>query len=114
VFRTLCSWIGVDRIRTSNQTGRLGRLIVGDRLLWDDLILNVIDRVVVSATETDSTVKLVLEAAWETPIVRYELSVTAQSFPKVSLSGSIRLLDPTKEEDEIEVTDDDITILSQS
>jgi hypothetical protein len=107
------NWLGADRIRAPNQTGCLGRLVVGDQLLWEDIILEVKDRSVVYESETESEVLLVLEGIFETPIVRYELSLTARALPRGGLVGRIRLVDDRSKSKEIEVGVDDILLLAQ-
>jgi hypothetical protein len=107
------NWLGADRIRVPNQTGRLGRLVVGDQLLWEEIILEVKERTVVHESETESEVLLVLEGIFETPIVRYELSLTAISLPRVRLVGRIRLVDDRSKSKEIEVENDDIVLLAR-
>ncbi len=107
------NWLGADRIRVPNQTGRLGRLVVGDQLLWEEIILEVKNRSVVYESETESEVLLVLEGIFETPIVRYELSLTARALPRVSLVGRIRSMDDRSKSKEIEVGNDDIVLLAR-
>lgn len=112
MWKLLCNWLRADRIRVPNQTGRLGRLVVGDQLLWEDIILEVKNRSVLYESETESEVLLVLEGIFETPIVRYELSLSARAIPRVSLAGRIRLVDDLSKSKEIEVGDDDIVLLA--
>lgn len=112
MWKLLCNWLRADRIRVPNQTGRLGRLVVGDQLLWEDIILEVKNRSVLYESETESEVLLVLEGIFETPIVRYELSLIARAIPRVSLAGRIRLVDDLSKSKEIEVGDDDIVLLA--
>lgn len=107
------NWLGADRIRVPNQTGRLGRLVVGDQLLWEEIILEVKERTVVHESETESEVLLVLEGIFETPIVRYELSLTAIALPRVRLVGRIRSMDDRSKSKEIEVENDDIVLLAR-
>ena len=112
MWHLLFNWLRADRIRVPNQTGRLGRLVVGDQLLWEDIILEVKNRSVVYESETESKVLLVLEGIFETPIVRYELLLTAQAIPRVSLVGRIQLVDDPSKNKEIEVGDGDIVLLA--
>jgi hypothetical protein len=107
------NWLGADRIRVPNQTGRLGRLVVGDQLLWQEIILEVKERSVVYESETESEVLLVLEGVFETPIVRYELSLTALALPRACLVGRIRSVDDRSKSNEIEVGNDDIVLLAR-
>lgn len=107
------NWLGADRIRVPNQTGRLGRLVVGDQLLWEEIILEVKERTVVHESETESEVLLVLEGIFETPIVRFELSLTAIALPRVRLVGRIRSMDDRSKSKEIEVGNDDIVLLAR-
>lgn len=107
------NWLGADRIRVPSQTGRLGRLVVGDQLLWEEIILEVKERTVVHESETESEVLLVLEGIFETPIVRYELSLTARALPRGGLVGRIRLVDGRSKSKEIEVGVNDIVLLAQ-
>lgn len=107
------NWLGADRIRVPNQTGRLGRLVVGDQLLWEEIILEVKERTVVHESETESEVLLVLEGIFETPIVRYELSLTAIALPRVRLVGRIRSMDGRSKSKEIEVENDDVVLLAR-
>ncbi len=107
------NWLGADRIRVPNQTGRLGRLVVGDQLLWEEIILEVKERTVVHESETESEVLLVLEGIFETPIVRFELSLTAIALPRVRLVGRIRSMDVRSKSKEIEVGNDDIVLLAR-
>lgn len=107
------NWLGADRIRVPNQTGRLGRLVVGDQLLWEEIILEVKERTVLHESETESEVLLVLEGIFETPIVRYELSLTAIALPQVRLVGRIRSVDDRSKSKEIEVENDDVVLLAR-
>lgn len=107
------NWLGADRIRVPNQTGRLGRLVVGDQLLWEEIILEVKERTVLHESETESEVLLVLEGIFETPIVRYELSLTAIALPRVRLVGRIRSVDDRSKSKEIEVENDDVVLLAR-
>jgi hypothetical protein len=107
------NWLGADRIRVPNQTGRLGRLVVGDQLLWQEIILEVKERSVVYESETESEVLLVLEGVFETPIVRYELSLAALALPRACLVGRIRSVDDRSKSNEIEVGNDDIVLLAR-
>lgn len=111
MWKLLCNWFGIDRIRVPNQTGRLGRLVVGDQLLWGDLILEVKDRTVVAENETESKVLLVLEGVFEAPVVRYELSLIARSVPRVCLLGKLRLVNDPSKCEETEIGDDDMILL---
>lgn len=87
--------------------------MVGDQLLWEEIILEVKNRSVVYESETESEVLLVLEGIFETPIVRYELSLTARALPRVSLVGRIRSMDDRSKSKEIEVGNDDIVLLAR-
>jgi hypothetical protein len=107
------NWLAADRIRAPNQTGRLGRLVVGDQLLWEEIILEVKERTVLHESETESEVLLVLEGIFETPIVRYELSLIAIALPRVRLVGRIRSVDDRSKSKEIEVENDDIVLLAR-
>jgi hypothetical protein len=56
---------------------------------------------------------IVLEGIFETPIVRYELSLTAIALPRVRLVGRIRSVDDRSKSKDIEVENDDIVLLAR-
>lgn len=111
MWKYLRNWIGIDRIRVAAQTGRLGRLVVGDQLIWDDTILEVKDRTVLIESENESRVLLSLESIFEPLKIRYELSLTATSTPRARLLGKLRIIDNPLACAEMDVTDDDLVLL---
>jgi len=110
LLRMLCTWMGVDRIRISNHTGRMGRLQKGDRFLWEESIFEVVGQEVMWERESESCVRLVLSNVLDCSSDPHELILHAQTEPTIRLTGKLRM-NTTKGTQEIEVCNDEIVPL---
>lgn len=107
----LGTWLGVDRIRISTHTGRMGRLEKGDRFLWEESIFEVIGHEVVWERESESCVRLVLSNVVDRSTDPHELILNAQTEPTIRLTGKLRM-NTTFGLQEIEISNDEIVPIS--
>ena len=109
-LRMLSTWLGVDRIRISNHTGRMGRLQKGDRFLWEESIFEVVGHEVMWVRESESCVRLILSSVNDCSTDPHELVLHAETEPTVRLTGKLRM-NSTLGFQEIEVSNDEIVPL---